>query len=669
MHPTQGREARPPVHSNPHVIKNVFGALLKQEQFLTVATAEETHRIFREAVQPKPLGEEDIPLGEALGRVLARDIISRIDVPFFDRSNVDGYAVRAEDTFGAEETDPRFLRLTDEVIHTAIVPKIEVTPGMASSIATGGVIPRGSDAVIMIEDTVPVDTGPEKGGIRIHHSVSPGNAVSFAGTDIAAGETVLHRRMHLTSRETGVLAAIGFDSVPVFRRPKVAILSTGDEIIPPGAEMSIGKIFDSNATIIGDAVREIGCEAVRLGIVPDDAIKIRATLEAAVRDNDMVLLSGGTSKGQGDLNYTVVSEMGKLLVHGVALKPGKPLCLAQVEGTPLAILPGFPTSAVFTFHEFIAPVLRLMAGLNEEDPQKVHATMPMRVNSDKGRTEFLLVNLVNGQAGFSAYPMGKGSGSVTAFSKADGFIAIPRNKEYVENGEPVEVTLIGQELAPANLIVIGSQCVGLDFLLSRMSDRGHRTKFIPVGSQGGLTAAKRGECDLAGMHLLDEVTGVYNSTFLDDSLHQVKGYGRKQGLIFRPDDTRFAGKSLEDALASARTAEGLLMINRNRGSGTRVLVDKLLQGAKPQGFLVEAKSHNAVAAAIAQGRVDWGIAIEHVARHLGLSFLPIVDEEYDLIVPKDRLQRPPVIAFLEMLREPDTLAGLRALGMTVPEPS
>ena len=658
---------------------------MKQEQFLTVVTAEEAHRIWREALRPAPLGEEQVPLAEALGRVLAQDMISRVDVPFFDRSNVDGFAVRAEDTFGAEETEPRLLRLTDEVIHTSVTPKIEVTEGMASPIATGGVIPRGADAVMMIEYTVPRNgdnsAGEDSGGggsgavnrIEIHRSVAPGNAISFAGTDVAAGETVLHRRTVLTSRETGVLAAIGYDRVPVFRRPRVGVLSTGDEIIPPGAEMSIGKIFDSNATIISDSIREIGCEVVRLGIVPDQMEIIRATLVKALAECDMVMLSGGTSKGQGDLNYIVVEEMGDpgILVHGVALKPGKPLCLAMVGGTPLAILPGFPTSAVFTFHEFIAPVLRLMAGLGEEDPQQVLATLPMRVNSDKGRTEFLLVNLVTGKDGFSAYPMGKGSGSVTAFSKADGFISIDRNAEYVDGGVPVKVTLIGQEVAPADLIVIGSQCVGLDYLLSRMAEAGYRVKFIAVGSQGGLTAAKRGECDLAGMHLLDEASGNYNAPFLDDTLHLVKGYGRKQGLLFRKDDPRLAGlptdTGLEAALELARTDPGLMMINRNRGSGTRVLVDKLLEGAKPRGHLIEAKSHNAVAAAVAQGRVDWGIAIENVARQSGLGFLPIVDEEYDLVIPKSRLEREPVRAIVEMLRDPETRDGLRALGMSLPE--
>ncbi|MCZ6841909.1 MAG: molybdopterin biosynthesis protein, partial [SAR324 cluster bacterium] len=305
------------------------------------------------------------------------------------------------------------------------------------------------------------------------------------------------------------------------------------------------------------------------------------------------------------------------------------------------------------------------AGFGEERRGILSANMPMRVNSEKGRTEFLLVNLVEGEGGYSAYPMGKGSGSVTAFSKADGFIAIDRNSEIVEEGELVQVTLIGRELSPADLIVIGSQCVGVDYLLSLMSDEGWHVKFIPVGSQGGLAAAMRQECDVAGLHLLDEKTGVYNAPFLDDSLELVKGYGRKQGLLFRPGDVRFEGKQPREAMAAVLADRECLMINRNRGSGTRVLVDQLLAGAKPQGFHAEAKSHNAVAAAVHQGRVDWGVAIENVARPLELGFIPLVDEEYDFVLPKNRINRGAVQAFRALLEREETRKGLVELGMSV----
>ena len=260
---------------------------------------------------------------------------------------------------------------------------------------------------------------------------------------------------------------------------------------------------------------------------------------------DVVLLSGGTSKGGGDLSYRTLGRRSPgIVVHGVALKPGKPICLGAAGTTPVAILPGFPTSAIFTFHEFVAPVLRRMAGLGPEARAAIEATMALRCNSERGRTEYLLVGLVPGLDGLSAYPMGKGSGSVTTFSRADGFIVIPRNQEYVERGERVAVTPLGRGIAAADLVAIGSHCVGLDLLLGLLAERGFRSRTLWVGSQGGLDAAARGECDVAGVHLLDPRTDTYNVTFLPDGVRLLRGYGRMQGLVYRPGDARLEGGSV-----------------------------------------------------------------------------------------------------------------------------
>jgi putative molybdopterin biosynthesis protein len=354
------------------------------------------------------------------------------------------------------------------------------------------------------------------------------------------------------------------------------------------------------------------------------------------------------------------------VAHGVALKPGKPLCLAVIGGPtrrpiPVAVLPGFPTSAVFTFHEFVAPVLRLMTGRPAEDAGTVTATLPVRVNSERGRTEYVLVGLVAHGSSLVAFPMGKGSGSVTAFGRADGFVTIPRQREYLEAGEVVEVRLLGAGVRPADLVVIGSHCVGLDYLLGRLRERGFASKFLAVGSTGGLDAAKRGECDLAGVHLLDPATDEYNRPFLTPQLELIPGYGRRQGVVFRRDDVRFAEREPTDALADP----GCVMVNRNRGSGTRVLIDRLLSGTKPAGYLSEAKSHSAVAAAVAQGRADWGVAIEPAAREYGLGFHPVRDEQFDFVVPTDRTDRPAVRAFRELLAESEAQAALGRLGFTL----
>ena len=298
------------------------------------------------------------------------------------------------------------------------------------------------------------------------------------------------------------------------------------------------------------------------------------------------MFSGGTSKGEGDISYRVVHALRDpgVVAHGVALKPGKPICLAVTQRKPVVILPGFPTSAIFTFHEFLAPVIRAFAGLPAERRHTVTATLPMRVNSERGRTEYLLVGLVQGPQGPSAYPMGKGSGSVTTFSGADGFITIDQHTEILDAGSTVSVQLLGQRLEPADLVIIGSHCVGLDLLIGKLIQQGIRAKALYVGSMGGLAAARRGECDVAGIHLLDPATGVYNRPLLTETLSLVPGYGRMQGIVHRRDDARFAGKTPDEAVAAALRDPACAMVNRNAGSGTRILVDRLLGAHRPAGY-------------------------------------------------------------------------------------
>jgi putative molybdopterin biosynthesis protein len=638
----------------------------EQDQFLQVLDRDEAERRFHSALDLTPRGTERIPLDAALGRVLATDVLAPVDVPSFDRANVDGFAVVAEDTFGASEEAPRVVRLAGEAIHTGVIPSTVVRAGEAAAIATGGMMPRGADSVVMVEYA---EARP--GVLRIARAVTAGAGVSFAGTDITAGETVLRQGHLLTSRDTGVLAAIGVAEVDVWRRPVVAILSTGDEIIAPGEPMQPAKVYDSNAQVLADAVREIGGEPARLGIVGDDAAVLRTQLDQALEFADVILLSGGTSKGAGDVSYRVVAGLSDpgIVAHGVALKPGKPICLAATAGRAVVVLPGFPTSAIFTFHEFVAPVLRMLAGRAAEERTVVAARLAVKVNSEIGRTEYLLVGLVEiphaaaGETSLAAYPMGQGSGSVTTFSRADGFATIDRHQEIVDAGTIVDVHLLGRELQLADLVVIGSHCVGLDYLLGELQRRGVRSKFLAVGSSGGLDAARRGECDIAGVHLLDPHTGEYNRPFLTDALGLVRGYGRLQGIVFRPGDTRFEARSAEVAIAAALRDPGCVMVNRNQGSGTRALIERLLAGARPPGYAVQPRNHNAVAAAVLQGRADWGVTLDTVARGAGLGFIPVQAEQYDFIVPHSRADRPAVASFTKLLHDADVRASLVRLGM------
>ena len=645
----------------------------EQEQFLQVLDRDEAERRFHAALDLSPRGIDQVPLDAALGRVLAADVVSPVDVPSFDRANVDGFAVVAEDTFGASEEAPRLLRLGRETIHTGVVPETVVRPGEAAAIATGGMVPRGADAVVMIEHAeVGADARrqPDRRELRISRAVTAGSGISFAGTDITAGETVLRQGQVLTSRDTGVLAAIGVARVGVWKRPIVAILSTGDEIIAPGEPMRQAMVYDSNAQVIADAVRELGGQPLRLGITPDDTTQLRRRLRDALGSADVVLLSGGTSKGAGDVSYRVVAELTDpgIVAHGVALKPGKPICLAATGGRPVVVLPGFPTSAIFTFHEFVAPVLRRLAGRGPEAGTVVRARMAVKVNSEIGRTEYLLVGLVtaadeSGGPPLFAYPMGQGSGSVTTFSRADGFATIGRHQEIVPAGAIVDVQLLGRELRLADLVVIGSHCIGLDYLLGELQRRGARSKFLAVGSTAGLDAARRGECDVAGVHLLDPDTGEYNRPLLTPALDLIPGYGRLQGIVFRPGDARFEGRTVAEAVAAAVQDHGCVMVNRNQGSGTRALIDRLLDGARPPGYAVQPRNHNAVAAAVVQERADWGLTLDTIARTSGLGFLPVQEERYDFIVPKARIDRPAVVALRSLLAEPATRAALARLGM------
>jgi putative molybdopterin biosynthesis protein len=635
----------------------------RQQQFLEVIDRDEAEVRFRRHLVLAPLSRERVPLSAALRRVLADDVVAGVDVPAFDRSSMDGFAVRSADVAGASEEAPRLLRLNPEVLTPGVVPGHPVEAGTATVIATGGMLPRGADAVVMVELTEERDAGGVP-CVEVQRPVAPGEAVAAAGSDIARGETVLRAGQLLTSRELGAVAAVGIAEVSVWRRPRVAIFSTGDEIVPPGQPLPPGGVYDSNAAILAAAVEELGCEPVVLGIARDDEAALSAMLEQALT-HDAVLLSGGTSKGAGDVGARVVGRLTDpgIVVHGVALKPGKPICLAVTRGKPVVILPGFPTSAIFTFHEFVAPVLRAFAGIPPERRETCPALLSTRIASQRGRTEYVMVSLVEREGGgLTAYPTGKGSGAVTAFGQADGFVTVKAHAESVAAGTPVDVTLIGGLHRPADLVVMGSHCVGLDVVLGALVREGLTVKAIPLGSTGGLAAARRGECDVAGVHLLDPATGEYNRPFLTDTLDLVPGYRRSQGVVFRLGDARFAGAGAAEAVARAAADPTCLMVNRNPGSGTRIVLDRLLGDARPPGHAHQARTHNAVAAAVAQGRADWGVAIAPVAAAYGLGFLPLVDERYDFLVPRARSARPPVRRFVELLADPAVRARLAALG-------
>jgi putative molybdopterin biosynthesis protein len=627
--------------------------------FRTLVSLEEA----RKALLPFYRREaETVPLSECYGRVLAANVQSRVDVPGFDRASMDGYAVKAKDTWGADEESPKSLKVTG-IIHAGKQPSITVEPGTAAEIATGAVMPRGANAVVMVEHT---DMAGDM--VNVRKPVAPGENVMHTGADVMMGELVLREGTRLTPREISVLAAIGLNTVSVFRRPQVGIISTGDEIAPPGTKLAIGQIYDVNAYAVGAGVVENGGVPVYLGIVRDEPLAFRNALLAASKTVDVILTSGSTSAGASDMMFDTVSGMGQVLIHGIKIKPGKPTIIGEANHRPFIGLPGYPSSALTIFNEVAAPLIRHMAGLQSADLPRVRARMAVRAQSEGGREVLQPVGLVRTADGsLAAYPVEKGSGAVTSLLDADGYLEIGEHTHVLEEGEPVEVTLFSEKIAFPDLLIIGSHCLGIDVIAEMMAEKGFSVRSINVGSAGGLRAIRKGIADVAGIHLLDP-SGIYNKPFLtgiDGAL--VKGYIRQQGII--------VPKGNPQHIRGIADLAGKRIVNRTAGSGTRTLFDlelKKLAAARHvpmeelidaiEGYDVEAKTHSAVASAILSGKADAGLGIRTVADQNGLHFVPLRDEEYDFVVRSPGADKPAIKAFLEILRSEQFRSRLKTLG-------
>src|SRR3974390_844166 len=559
---SEGRKTRP--DADTELLARVRAAA-RQEQFLEVISADEARTRFERHLDITPLPGESVPLTRALTRVLAHDVVAAVDAPPFDRSNVDGFALHAADTVGAGDTTPKILRLNAEVIASGDSPKLTVERGTATAIATGGVMPRGADAVVMIEHTELTSDGAPS--LELRRAAAPGQFVSYAGSDIARGETLLRRGTRVGSREIGMLAACGLAAVEVVRRPKVAVLSTGNELVAPGSPLKSAGVYDSNSAIIAAAISEAGGEPLSFWVFPDDAASLEKAMRQALAKSDLVVVSGGTSKGAGDLSHEVVLRLGPpgILVHGVALKPGQPLCLGVVGDKPIVVLPGFPTPAIFTFHAFVAPIIRARAGLPSEDARKLIARVPVRVSSELGRKEFVLVSLLDTEKGTGAFPTGKGSGAMTRFSQPTRFLEVDALASALDAGTETQVTLIGDAVQMPDLVIMGSHDVALDVVVGAIAELGYTARTLAVGSLGGVAAASRGECDVAPVHLIDPASGQYNKHLVGPGLSLLPGWRRMQGILFRPGDARFEGHSAQEALKIVLADRAALMVNRNAG--------------------------------------------------------------------------------------------------------
>ena len=548
----------------------------EQDQFLNVVDRDTAERRWWDVIHPEPLGPEVVPLAAALGRVLADDVAADVDVPAFDRSNVDGYALRAEETYGAAEETPRRLRLNPEELATGVVPRRSAMPGMATPIATGGMLPRGADAVLMVEhawidgdDLVCSARWPPG-----RTSVSPGPTWPAASWSCAGGPS--------TARETGLLAAIGRAEVEALRRPRVAILSTGDEVIAPGTPSRPASVYDANATLLADAVREVGGQPVPLGIVGGENSRAgNSPWSAGWRQPMSSFCAAAPARAAATCRTAGPSVAGD---RGPRRRPqARQADLPRRGGKdPGGDFAGLSHLGDLHFRRVRRPGLAADGGTRPEAHAAIQATMALRSIS-RARAHGVSV----GRSCPRSRPSvglsdGQGFRLGHDVQPRDGFMAIPRNEEYVERGERVGVTRLGGYRCGRP----GGDRVALRrarFASRPPGPAGFRSTTLWVGSQGGLHAAARGECDVAGVHLLDPRTDTYNVTFLPDGVRLLRGYGRMQGLVYRPGDGRMEGSSVTEADRPGRGRPTCVMVTRNRGSGTRILIDALLAAPRRRG--------------------------------------------------------------------------------------
>jgi len=597
----------------------------------------------------KPKGEESVHLKQALGRVLSKEIFAMVDSPPFDRSEVDGYAVNHLDLVGADESNPLKLKIIGKSVVSKI-PEFYIERGECAEISTGAPIPKGATAVVMVEYTKRTENE-----VIFYKSVSSGENIAFAGSDVMMGDTTLRKGTVISSRHIAVLASLGFKYVYVFKKLNVGIISTGNEIVEPGEILPPGNIFDINQYSIGARLQELGVNVNYYGIVKDDYNSIRDIILKALEENDIVITSGSTSAGEGDVIYRVIGDMGELIVHGLKIKPGKPTIAGIVNQKLVFGLPGFPFSSIVAFEFFVRRIISMMSGINDS-PQKIRGELAVRVNSSKNFSEFIPVSIISRNGKYRVYPVYGNSGSVSTMLYADGIMNINEGTNFVDENELVDITLFSNLAKVPDLTIIGSHCPLLEDII------GSNVKYIKVGSTAGWYAVKRGEANMAGTHLVDEDSGEYNLPFIEKFGLKgkgviVRGYGREQGIIVKKGNPKNIFE-IEDFLRSDVT-----IINRVKGSGTRSLLDLylkkiafnkgmdfdyLIQGIK--GYMYEGKTHSSVASAVYQGRADAGIGLKYYAYLYDLDFIPLNVEKYDLLIDINSLENTNVKSIIDFLK-------------------
>lgn len=591
---------------------------------------------------------EMVSVQNAFGRITARAVYAAICAPHYAASAMDGIAVHAKDTFGATETTP-----------------VRLTPQQYMVVDTGDPVPEDCDAVIMVEDIV----RGEDESVTIYAAAAPWQHIRQIGEDICAGEMILASYMEVTPAAIGAMIAGGVLEIEVIKKPVIGIIPTGDEIVAPCADPKPGDILEFNSSIFSAMVQEWGAEAKTYPIVPDRFDAIREMVARAADECDIVLLNAGSSAGREDYSVSVIRELGDVVYHGIAIKPGKPAILGLRGTVPILGVPGYPVSGIIVIEELLKPLVAEWFHSNTAPVQLATATLTRPVVSGLKYQEFVRVRMGEVGGKLTASPLSRGAGVVSSFMKADGILEVPQGTEGYEAGEEVQVRLLSTpEKLQNTLVVIGSH----DPLLDEVADMMHRadpTVFMSsshVGSMGGIMAIRRGEAHAGGCHLLDTETGVYNLSFLkkyfpNGGIRLVRCVGRQQGLMLAK------GNPLDIKEFADIAKNGVRYVNRQKGSGTRVLMDYLCEQyavnvSDIYGYEREELTHTSVAAQIANGSADAGMGIYSAAQLYDLDFLPICIEEYDLIIPDHAWETPVVQQLIATLKSPAFREKMLAMG-------
>lgn len=590
---------------------------------------------------------ETIDTVDSCGRITARAVYANINAPHYPASAMDGITLKAKVTFGATETTPVFLKKDDYL-----------------TVDTGDPIPEGYDAVIMIEDVI----YQEDGTAKITAPAAPWQHIRQIGEDICAHEMIMQSHTCITPACIGAMLAGGVTKVEVIRRPIVGIIPTGDEIVLPTDNPKAGDIIEFNSSIFSGMVNEWGGMAKTYPIVKDKPELIKAAIGQALSECDMVILNAGSSAGRDDYSCEAIESLGEVLYHGLAIKPGKPAVLGLQGAKPILGVPGYPVSGILVIEEILKPIIEKWFGAREYE-EHARATLSRTVVSGLKYEEFVRVRLGKVNDKLIATPLNRGAGVISSFMKADGIITVPQNREGFNAGEEVDVRLLKPaENLSSTIVAIGSH----DPLLDELADILH-TQFpnlymssSHVGSMGTITAAKRKENHIGGIHILNETDGRYNEAILEKQfpsggVRLVECVGRTQGIMVAK------GNPLEIKGVEDLTKEGLRYVNRQKGSGTRILIDYLcktkgIDTGKIYGYDREEFTHNSVATQIASGSADAGMGIYSAASTYGLDFIPICTEQYDLLIPDYAWETDMVQKLIEVMKSEEFTKRLEAMG-------